>query len=108
MIFCAALFTFVAFTAPAQQNKDWYQGKPIKNIYFEGLKSVRQSDLEGVIEPYIGKKFSDELFWELQGRLYELEYFDQITPLVQSANETQSEIILKFTVKERPVVRKIA
>ncbi|MDR0526329.1 MAG: outer membrane protein assembly factor BamA [Spirochaetaceae bacterium] len=107
MIFCAALFTFVAFTAPAQQNKDWYQGKPIKNIYFEGLKSVRQSDLEGVIEPYIGKKFSDELFWELQGRLYELEYFDQITPLVQSANETQSEIILKFTVKERPVVRKI-
>lgn len=90
-----------------QQSGDWYQGKQIKNIYFEGIKSVRLNDLEGIIDPYIGRNWTDELFWELQGRLYELEYFDKITPSVQPANETGSEIILKFIVKERPVVNRI-
>ncbi|MDR2468633.1 MAG: outer membrane protein assembly factor BamA [Spirochaetaceae bacterium] len=88
-------------------SRDWYQGKPIRSITFEGLKSVKSTDLDGVIEPYIGKKYTDELFWELQGRLYELEFFDQISPSARPADDKGSEVLLRFTVKERPMVSKI-
>ncbi|MDR2481408.1 MAG: outer membrane protein assembly factor BamA [Spirochaetaceae bacterium] len=88
-------------------SKDWYQSKIIKNITFDGLKHIKYSDLEGIIDPYIGKPYNDSLFWELQGRLYELEYFDTISPSALPSDEKGSELILKFTVKERPIISKI-
>jgi hypothetical protein len=33
---------------------EWYQGKPIQDIVFEGLHSIKTSELDGVLEPFIG------------------------------------------------------
>ncbi|MDR1249534.1 MAG: hypothetical protein LBK63_09555, partial [Treponema sp.] len=33
---------------------DWYQGKPIRDIVFEGLRSIRASEMDGIMEPFIG------------------------------------------------------
>ena len=88
-------------------SREWYQGKIIRNILIDGLKNVRYSDIEGILEPYIGKPFTDERFWELQGRLYELEYFDQISPEVLRVDKQPDEMALKFTVVERPTVNKV-
>jgi outer membrane protein insertion porin family len=113
--FCVLFFFFSftnAFFVSAQgegglNDALWYQGKPIKNISFEGLRHVKQSQLEGVIEPYIGQKLSDELFWELQGRLYALEYFEYISPTAIPADDNGSEVILRFVVSERPIISRI-
>ncbi|MDR1247694.1 MAG: outer membrane protein assembly factor BamA, partial [Treponema sp.] len=63
--------------APADGNPGgtWYQGKPIRDIVFEGLRSIRASEMDGIMEPFIGSAFNDEIFWEIHGRLYALEYF---------------------------------
>ncbi|MDR2471824.1 MAG: outer membrane protein assembly factor BamA [Treponema sp.] len=86
---------------------DWYQGKPIREIRFEGNRHTRLSDLEETIAPYRGKPFSDDLFVELQGKLYALEYFELITPQALPADSMGNEVLILFRVVERPTVSKI-
>jgi outer membrane protein insertion porin family len=85
----------------------WYQGKPIRDIVFEGLRSIKASELDGVMEPFIGEIFSDDIFWEIHGRLYALEYFDSITPSAVPADASGSAVIIRFRVTERPTVSRI-
>jgi outer membrane protein insertion porin family len=87
--------------------QQWYEGKPIKDIIFTGLKHVKASELEGLMEPYRGRPFDDSLFWEIQGKLYALEYFDLINPSAVPADFNREEVILRFAVTERPTVGRI-
>jgi outer membrane protein insertion porin family len=103
----AFLVLALACSGFTQQSEDWYQGKPIKDVVFTGLKHVDISELEGVTEPFIGRSFNDDVFWELQGRLYALEYFDLISPSAVPADAMGNEVIIRFTVTERPIVSRI-
>ena len=86
---------------------DWYQGKPIRDIIFSGLRNISLSELEALINPYKGRIFDDYVFWEIQGKLYALEYFDRIEPSTVPANAAASEVIIRFNVVERPIVGRI-
>ena len=101
------LVFFVCFSVFAQESDDWYQGKPIRRIVFEGLVNVKSSELDGITEPFLNKAFSDEVYWDILGRLYALEYFEAITPVAVRADEAGNEVILRFTVVERPTVSRI-
>lgn len=103
----AVFLAILAVFAYGQQAEDWYVGKPIKDITFEGLKHVKSTELDGITAPYIGRLFTDSLFWDLQGRLYALEYFDLISPSAVPVDQAGSAVILKFTVKEKPVITRI-
>ncbi|HCM28375.1 MAG: outer membrane protein assembly factor BamA [Treponema sp. GWB1_62_6] len=103
----AALLLVSPLLAFAQTAGDWYIGKPIKDVTFEGLKHVKETELEGVVEPFIGRLFNDDLFWDLQGRLYALEYFDLIAPSAVPADQAGTAVILKFVVTEKPVISRI-
>jgi outer membrane protein insertion porin family len=101
------LATALVFSGFAQQ-ADWYQGKPIKGIEFNGLRNIKASEMKDITEPYIGRLFTDELFLEIQGRLYALEYFEgAISPSAVPADPAGNEVILRFTVTERPTVSRI-
>ncbi|MCL2763082.1 MAG: outer membrane protein assembly factor BamA [Treponema sp.] len=91
----------------AQAADDWYQGKPIKDIVFVGLRHIKASELEGLMDPYRGRLFNDSLFWEIQGKLYALEYFDLIQPRAVPADNLSNEVIIRFDVTERPIVSRI-
>ena len=86
---------------------DWYQGKTIRDIRFEGLKHIKRSELDGTTESYRGKAFTDELFLELQAKLNALEYFELITPTAIPADQSANEVILVFRVVERPTISRI-
>jgi len=101
------LILLVAFSAFAQQSDEWYQGKPIRRIVFDGLVHVSSFELEGITEQYVNKPFSDEIYWDILGRLYALEYFETITPVAVRADSAGNEVILRFTVVERPTVSRI-
>jgi outer membrane protein insertion porin family len=91
--------------ATSQTVPDWYLDKPIADIRFDGLVTVQRSDIEGVTRPYLGKKFSESLFQDLQAALYNLDYFDGlIVPTAIKANDQGSAVILLFKVTEKPVV----
>jgi outer membrane protein insertion porin family len=101
------LILVVAFSAFAQQSDDWYQGKPIRRIVFDGLLHISSLELEGITEQYINKPFSDDIYWDILGRLYALEYFENINPVAVRADSAGNEVILRFTVVERPTVSRI-
>jgi len=105
LVFCFVITA--GFAQQAEPGEEWYQGKPIKDIVFQGLRHVKASELEGLMEPYLGQPFNDSIFWEIQGKLYALEYFELINPSAVPADFTRNEVILRFAVTERPTVSRI-
>jgi outer membrane protein insertion porin family len=101
LILCAAAIAF------GQTAEDWYLNKPIKDITFEGLNHVDSAELAGVVQPFIGRLFDESLYWDLQSRLYGLEYFDSIAPSAVPVDAAGSAVILKFVVTEKPTVDSI-
>ncbi len=106
----SSLGVYAQESAPSQDaeaSRDWYYGKPIKDIQWEGLKNVKLSELEGISKDYIGRLFDDELYWELQGRLYGLELFDFISPSALPGDDSSQTVVINFSVTEKPVVSRI-
>jgi outer membrane protein insertion porin family len=107
-LFVVMLLTaLVVFPGFSQQPDDWYQGKPIRDILFSGLKNVKDSELEEIVKPYKGRIFDDDVFLELQGKLYALEYFDEISPKALPTDAVRSGVIIHFDIRERPVIKRI-
>jgi outer membrane protein insertion porin family len=105
-VFSFFFFVFLAgFTAA--QEAEWYQEKPIKDIVFEGLRHIDSAELDAIKESYTGRLFNDDIFWELQEKLYATEYFEVISPTAVPANEARTAVIIRFQVTERPVVSRI-
>lgn len=98
------LLVLIPAALAAQDDSEWYVNKPISDIVFIGLDAVSENDLAGLVEPFIGQVFTDTLFWDLQSRLYELDYFEDIIPSAVPADPTRSAVVIQFEVVERPVV----
>lgn len=98
----------VAGTVFSQTDGSWYLNKPIEDITFSGLESVRENELSAIVEPFIGEEFTEPTFLELQRRLYALDYFEEIIPNAERPGGTSEDsVILRFDVVERPVVSDI-
>jgi len=104
--FLLALTAISGFSQETGQDDNWYQGRPIRQIIFTGLVNVSQQELTGLMNPFIGRAFDYNIFWEIQGRLYALEYFNKIEPTLHRF-ETSNEVIINFTVVERPIIGRI-
>jgi outer membrane protein insertion porin family len=91
----------------AQSDEPWYVGKPIVDIEFEGVEFVPLGELEDLVAPYLGMPFQDELYWELEERLYATEYFESMIPEAIPANEERTELVIRFGVTERPIVNEV-
>ena len=106
ILFFLTCFLFTTSILFSQQD-DWYYEKPIRDIVFSGLRNFQSSELEALMNPYKGRPFTEDLFFEILGKLYALEYFETIDPSTVRANPEGSEVIIRFAVTERPIVRRI-
>jgi len=106
-VFVLLLLTTAVLGFSQQSSDEWYQGKPIRDIVFSGLKNISQSELDALMNPYKGRNFSDNIFLEIQGKLYALEYFEQLEPSTLRYNAAGSEVVIRFTVVERPVIGRV-
>ena len=106
-ILCTLFIIILPLSLSAQDSADWYMGKEIREIQFEGLTNFSVNDLLGITEQYIGKTFTDELFMELQAKIYALDYFEEIIPNAVPGDEEYESVIIRFDVKEKPVVSEI-
>lgn len=107
IVILTILFSFCAcFTAFAQDDT-WFYDKPISKIVFDGLVHVNREEVTAVTNQYLGKDFTDMLYSELISKIYALELFEEIIPEAIPADETKRSVVLKFTVKELPVITDI-
>lgn len=107
-VFFVMLFLLFGFSVFAQEAEDWYVDQPITKIDFEGLKSVKKSDLTGVTSFFLNKPFTDENYSDLLDRLYALDLFEDIEPYAKHESKNNNNVMLVFVVKERPVISSIA
>jgi outer membrane protein insertion porin family len=101
----ACLFLLLCALGISAQ-EEWYFGKPIKDFSFVGLKTVTENELRPTVRSYIGSPFTMELFWEIQEKLYALDYFESIESNALQGDGEQN-VIVEFTVKEKPTVAEI-
>ena len=106
---CIALMLAITTGLAAQSSdQDWYVNKPIRDFRFTGLVTVKADDVKAVVKPYIGQAFSvDPLLWEIEAKLYALDYFETIVPNAVPADDEKSAVIIEFQVKERPTITAI-
>ena len=100
------LISVAALFAQTTDNDEveWYLDKQIEEIRFKGLENVSETDLEGITAGFIGKSFTTPLFWDLQSKLFALDYFEEFVPEAIPADETKTKVIIEFSVTERPVI----
>ncbi len=91
----------------AQPAEGWYNDKPIVSINFKGLRSVNSSELDEIFKPYKGKRFSNDVYWEILGKIYALDYFTDIKPKALAADNEYKSVFLEFEVIEKPSVKDI-
>lgn len=101
------LLIFTTCFVFAQEDADWYYNKPIKKIVFENLKSLKEEDFSSVTSSFIGKEFTDDLYSDLFGRIYSLDYLDDLSTNAIPADENKSGVVISFSVVERPIINRI-
>jgi outer membrane protein insertion porin family len=89
------------------QSAEWYQNKPIKDVVFTGLRNIAAADLDGITGYYKNKPFTDELYYDLLGKLYASEMFDEINPAFIPYDSDATSVRIEFTVTERPTISRI-
>ncbi|MCR5386967.1 MAG: outer membrane protein assembly factor BamA [Treponema sp.] len=98
---------FLTFSGYAQevQDEDWYLEKTISQINFDGLKTVKKSELSGITAGYVSQKVNDVIY-DLMDRLYALELFDEIVPV--ATPDKDDGVVITFQVTEKPLIVEIA
>ncbi len=107
LLFLSLLMLMPLLFLNSQESEDWFVGKTITDIRFKGLEHVSKRELDGIVRPYIGKKFSESLFIELQSKLYALDFFRRIVPNALPGDEERNSVIIEFQVEEVPVITEI-
>ena len=101
------IFVFLPATLTAQDSDGWFYDKVISDITFEGLSSVKKTELTGIVNKYIGRTFTDDTYLELYDRLEALSYFESIEPYAKHDSKNADKVVVVFTVKEYPVISEI-
>ena len=103
----AIILVFIISAAAYAQSAEWYIDKPIHEIRFTGLTNIDESELSGITEQFINKKFTDTLFWDLQSKLYALNYFESFNANALPVDDNRDRVIIEFSVTERPLIKSI-
>ena len=103
---CALLCAGLVF-AQSEDEGEWFWNQPVTKIDFNGLKNVKKSELSGITSSFIGEPFSEETYNAILDKLYALDLFDDIEPYAKHASKSNNDVLLVFTVQERPVIKSI-
>lgn len=95
---------FASFSAAAAT--DDMTGKILQEIKYDGLVHISSTTVDDAIFSYIGKQYTDDLFLELVGKLYDIEgvsYIDIASDFIADSGN----ISVNFTFHEIPTVSSI-
>ncbi len=100
-------FLCLGVAGAQETQEEWFWNKPIASVQWEGIKKANRSELDALLRDYIGQPFTQDLWLEMQSRLYELDWFESIEPQALPQNESREKLILRFVVQEKPSVLSI-
>ncbi|MCX7026812.1 MAG: outer membrane protein assembly factor BamA [Spirochaetes bacterium] len=99
-----AFISALAAVGAQASNEEWFWNKPISAVEWNGIHKTNRNELDALVRSYVGKPFTQDLWLEIQAKLYELDWFESIEPQAVPATEAREKLILRFLVKELPSV----
>ncbi|HNV36769.1 MAG TPA: outer membrane protein assembly factor BamA [Rectinema sp.] len=111
MIFCS--FQIILAQTSTQElagqdySQDWFWNKKIAGFRWDGLHYANRNDLDSMLRDYIGTLFTENIWIEIQAKLYALDWFESIESMALPAGEEEDKIIIKFIVIEKPSINSI-
>ena len=105
--FLILMIILSCFAINVSAQEEWYQNVPIFDIIFEGLETISENELTPIVRPYLGEPFDLDLFWDIQEKLYALDYFESIESNALPGDEQKKSVIIQFRVIEKPSVASI-
>lgn len=106
-VLIAVLLLSMCATGLFAQEEGWYFGKPIKDIRFEGLETISETELLGLVSEYKGQLFTEEIILDLQSRIYALDSFQSIIPKAEPGDDNYNTVVIVLEVTEYPVIKQI-
>ncbi len=104
-VFCIILILVVALaTLGAAEEQAWYVGKKIASFSNIGLQNVDKDTVADVQYPFVGKVFTDELFNELQGKLYAMDTFLYFLAEAQRGGPEDNSLVIEMEFFELPYI----
>ncbi len=98
------LLIFTLGSIFATDNAPWYMGRRIASFSNKGLVNADENTILDIQFKYLGKPFTDQLFNELQGELYGLEYFLYFLAEAERTGEGNNELNISFDFFELPYI----
>ncbi|HAF85929.1 MAG TPA: outer membrane protein assembly factor BamA [Sphaerochaeta sp.] len=104
-VFLSIILLVVTLTIlGAAEEQAWYKGKKIASFKNIGLQNVDENSVADVQYPFIGKIYSDELFNELQGKLYAMDNFLYFLAEAQKGETEANSLVIEMSFFELPYV----
>lgn len=104
-IFCVVILLVATLaTLGAADDQAWYVGKKIASFTNIGLQNVDKNKVADVQYPFVGKTFSDDLFNELQGKLYAMDNFLYFLAEAQRGGADNNELVIELSFFELPYI----
>jgi len=103
-LLCIFIFLAMPLAAAANDNP-WYVDQVITKFVNHGLENVKPSTIEDIEFKYQGKKFSDDLYNQLQAELYATNSFLYFLTDAQKSTDGKDSLILDITFTELPKVK---
>ncbi|NQT61095.1 MAG: hypothetical protein HQ557_19180, partial [Bacteroidetes bacterium] len=96
--------TINSFISAQDQTDQWWLGKPIFSIQFDGLVHVDESELREITNGYLGKSYENALFTSLQSELFNLQYFAYFSAQAEKGGDSGEDLIIIFQFVELPII----
>ena len=93
--------------AAPQAETDWFWGKPIASVEWEGVVHADKRELDSTTRNYIGKAFTEDLWLEIQSKVYELDWFEKIDPTAVPTDSSKTKVTIKISVTEKPAIEAV-
>ncbi len=103
----ALLFLSLFSLSLSAQTDEWYIDQPVTQYEVNGLVSVSEQELEGILQPSLEQPFTTELYNKIISSLYGLEFFDLVTIVAERDRRYENGVLLNITVQERRSIRSI-
>lgn len=95
------IILIISINVFAATEQPWWMGKRITQISYSGLNHASEISINKVIDKYIGKTFSNELFDNLQTDFYDLKFFAYLT---NEAFRDGDDLRINFNFFELPYI----
>lgn len=111
----ALLPLLLALLAPVARGQDWgwAEGRPVKGVFWQGLRRVNDNEAQGLVDTRVGESFSSYTLSEDVARLYRAGLFGSpqpdVPPVVVELRPSPDGdgVLVEFRVHERPRVRRV-